>query len=185
MYRFIFCALLFSSVVAAAEKPNLLLITIDTLRADHLGCYGSRTARTPNLDALARESLFFENAVCQAPLTLPSHTSLLTGRYPYHHGVHDNAGAVNQRELTLAEVLKQQGYHTYGFIGGFPLDHRFALDQGFDVYNDLFPREKTRSLDFRSERPAGSVVKAVLETKITEPFFVWVHFYDPHAPYLN
>ncbi len=184
MFRFVLCLLLLPGILAA-EKPNLLLITIDTLRADHLGCYGNRNIRTPNLDALAPESLFFENAVCQAPLTLPSHTSLMTGRYPHKHGVRDNAGAVSQQELTLAEILRKSGYHTYAFVGGFPLDHRFGLNQGFDIYDDLFPRQKNRSLDFRSERSADVVVSSVLKTQITAPFFVWVHFYDPHAPYLH
>src|SRR5262245_25126088 len=117
MIRFAFCLLLFPAILAA-EKSNLLLITLDTVRADYLGCYGNRDISTPNLDALAAQSMFFENAVCQVPLTLPSHTSLMTGHYPLHHGVHDNAGALNQNELTLAEILKQNGYHTYAFIGG-------------------------------------------------------------------
>jgi tetratricopeptide (TPR) repeat protein len=185
MHRFAFCLLLFFPAFLAAEKQNLLLITIDTLRADHLGSYGNRSVRTPNLDALANKSLFFENAVCQAPLTLPSHTSLMTGRYPYTHGVRDNAGTVNQREITLAEILKKNGYNTYAFVGGFPLDHRFGLNQGFDLYDDLFPRQKNQSLDFRSERSADAVVASVLKANIAEPFFVWVHLYDPHTPYLH
>jgi tetratricopeptide (TPR) repeat protein len=92
---------------------------------------------------------------------------------------------VNSTEVTLAEILKAHGYHTHAFVGGFPLDHRFGLNQGFDVYNDLFPREKNRSLDFRSERSADAVVDAVTSTKLAEPFFLWVHFYDPHTPYFH
>ena len=184
MYRFAFL-ILFLPVFVSAEKPDLLLITIDTLRADHLGSYGNQTVRTPNLDSLAKKSLFFQNAIAPAPLTLPSHTSLMTGRYPIRHGIHDNAGVVDPAEATLAEILRAHGYHTYAFVGGFPLDHRFGLNQGFDVYDDVFPRQKNRSLDFRSERPANDVVTAVLQTAIQRPFFVWVHFYDPHAPYLN
>ncbi|HSE43334.1 MAG TPA: sulfatase-like hydrolase/transferase [Acidobacteriota bacterium] len=185
VYRFFFCFLLFLPGILTAEKSNLLLITIDTLRADHLGSYGNRNVSTPNLDAIASKSLLFENAICQAPLTLPSHTSLMTGRYPIHHGVHDNAGTLSKQELTLAEILKKNGYNTYAFVGGFPLDHRFGLNQGFDQYDDSFPRQKNRSLDFRSERNAEAVVSSVLKSKIVEPFFLWVHFYDPHAPYLN
>lgn len=177
--------LLLPAVLFAAPKQSVLLITLDTTRADHLGCYGYKAAKTPNLDALARKSLFFQTAVCQAPLTLVSHTSLMTGLYPYHHGTRDNAGIVDTKLTTLAEVLRRNGYHTYAFVGGFPLDHRFGLNQGFDLYNDAFPREKNRSLDFRSERNAEDVMKAVLSTKIRSPFFVWVHFYDPHAPYLH
>ena len=184
MYRFILFLLL-TPTLASAAKPNLLLITIDTLRADRLGAYGRKDAHTPNLDALAQKSLLFEQAVCEAPLTLPSHTSLLTGRYPYHHGVRDNAGALSERETTLAEILKQNGYHTYAAIGGFPLDHRFGLNQGFDVYNDELPHERHHPLDFGSERPADAVVNAVAQIKLSPPFFLWVHFYDPHAPYHN
>ncbi len=157
-----------------AAKQNLLLITIDTLRADHLGCYGNREVRTPNLDAIASESLFFENAVCPAPLTLPSHTSLMTGRNPYQHGVRDNTGAVNQKELTLAEILHQNGYHTYAFVSGFPLEHRFGLNQGFEIYDDAFPRDKNRALDFHSERSADATVKAVVSTTLSEPYFLWI-----------
>ncbi len=182
MHRFLYLFLVLPAVVYAGSS-NVLLITIDTLRADHLGCYGNKTVRTPNLDLLAKESLFFENAICPAPLTLPSHTSLMTGRYPFHHGVVDNAGSVNARELTLAEILHARGYHTYAFVGGFPLDHRFGLNQGFDIYDDSFPRQSNQSLDFRSERGADQVLKAVQSVKIQEPYFVWVHFYDPHAPY--
>ncbi len=184
MYRFLFCLLLVPALVDAA-KQNLLLITIDTLRADHLGSYGNQTVHTPNLDAIASKSLFFEKAVCSAPLTLPSHTSLMTGLNPYHHGVRDNAGFVSPKTITLAEILRQNGYHTYAFVSGFPLEHRFGLNQGFDVYNDIFPREKNRSLDFLSQRTADATVKSVLSTKLLEPYFLWVHLYDPHAPYEN
>jgi choline-sulfatase len=184
VFRLALLLLLLPSVLSASH-PNVLLITIDTLRADHLGCYGDRTIRTPNLDALAADSLFFENAICEAPLTLPSHTSLLTGRYPFHHGVHDNAGTLNTSVTTLAEILRAHGYHTYAFVGGFPLDHRFGLNQGFNVYDDSFPREKNRPLDFRSERSADRVVAVLHSAKIKPPFFIWVHFYDPHAPYLH
>lgn len=184
MYCFVLILLLLPSFVSAAT-PNLLLITIDTLRADRLGAYGRRDARTPNLDALAAKSVLFEQAICAAPLTLPSHASLLTGRYPYHHGVHDNSGCVPEKETTLAEILKGHGYHTYAAIGGFPLDHRFGLNQGFDVYNDEFPHRPNRPLDFGSERTADAVVTAASQFKLTAPYFLWVHFYDPHAPYRN
>lgn len=184
MYRLILFLLLIPTISSAA-KPNLLLITIDTLRADRLGCYGRKDARTPNLDALAQKSLLFEIAVSQAPLTLPSHTSLLTGKYPYQHGVRDNAGRLSESEVTLSEILKENGYHTYAAIGGFPLDHRFGLNQGFDIYNDELPHQRHRPLDFGSERPADAVVAAVENLKIAAPYFLWVHFYDPHAPYLH
>ena len=182
-----FCVILLLLLPAGvfAANQNLVLITIDTLRADHLGCYGNKKVRTPHLDAIAGESLFFENAVSPAPLTLPSHTTLLTGRDPYHHGVRDNAGAVNPKEVTLAEILQQKGFHTYAFVSGFPLEHRFGINQGFELYDDAFPRKEDGSLDFHSERTADATVKALLGTKLVEPFFLWVHFYDPHAPYQN
>jgi hypothetical protein len=183
-FRTFLIVLIFPALLSAAE-PNLLLITIDTLRADHLGCYGNSAVKTPVLDSIAQKSLFFENAICAAPLTLPSHTSLMTGRHPIHHGTRDNAGRVHNQEQTLAEILKAKGYHTYGFASGFPLEHRFGLNQGFDVYNDEFQRTEGRALDFGSERNAEAVVDAFLKVPKKPPFFAWIHFYDPHAPYLN
>jgi tetratricopeptide (TPR) repeat protein len=183
-FRILLIALIFPALLSAAQ-PNLLLITIDTIRADHLGCYGNSTIKTPVLDSIANKSLFFENAICAAPLTLPSHTSLMTGRYPIHHGTRDNAGRVRDQEQTLAETLKAHGYNTYAFVSGFPLDHRFGLNQGFDVYNDEFQRDEGRPLDFGSERNAEAVVNAFLKVPKKPPFFAWIHFYDPHAPYLN
>jgi tetratricopeptide (TPR) repeat protein len=182
--RFIPFLLLFPFGLQAAE-PDLLLITIDTLRADHLGSYGNKSIPTPNLDRIANQALFFENAFCTAPLTLPSHASILTVRYPDHHGTHYNAGKVRSEETTLAEILKKRGYHTYAFVGGFPLEHRFGLDQGFDVYDDAFPRDPGRALDFGTERNGEAVVEAFLKIPRKSPYFAWIHFYDPHAPYLN
>ncbi len=184
VFRTFLFLLIFPAFLSAAQ-PNLLLITIDTVRADHLGCYGNTTIKTPVLDSIAQKSLFFENAICAAPLTLPSHTSLMTGRYPVHHGTRDNAGHVRDQEQTLAEILKAKGYHTYAFVSGFPLEHRFGLNQGFDVYNDEFQRVEGRPLDFGSERNAESAVDAFLKVSKKPPFFAWIHFYDPHAPYLN
>jgi choline-sulfatase len=184
VFRTFLLVLIFPAFLSAAQ-PNLLLITIDTLRADHLGCYGNPTIKTPVLDSLAQKSLFFENAICAAPLTLPSHTSLMTGRYPVHHGTRDNAGHVRDQEQTLAEIFKANRYHTYAFVSGFPLEHRFGLNQGFDVYNDEFHRVEGRPLDFGSERNAKSVVDAFMKVSTNPPFFAWIHFYDPHAPYLN
>ncbi|HEY7162871.1 MAG TPA: sulfatase, partial [Acidobacteriota bacterium] len=183
-FRTFLFVLVFPTLLSAAQ-PNLLLITIDTLRADHLGCYGNATIKTPTLDSIAQKSLFFENAICAAPLTLPSHTSLMTGRYPIHHGTRDNAGRVRDQEQTLAEILKAKGYHTYAFVSGFPLEHRFGLNQGFDIYNDAFQRTEGRPLDFGSERNAEAVVNAFLKVAKERPYFAWIHFYDPHAPYLN
>jgi tetratricopeptide (TPR) repeat protein len=181
----IFLILLFIPITVSAVQQNVLLITIDTFRADHLGFSGKTAIKTPNLDQLAKQSLFFENAISPAPLTLPSHTSIMTGRNPSSHGTRDNAGRVREQELTLAEILKSNGYHTYAVVGGFPLEHRFGLNQGFDIYDDQFPRQSGRPLDFGSERNARSVADSFLRIQKKEPYFIWLHFYDPHAPYLN
>ncbi|MCI0614603.1 sulfatase-like hydrolase/transferase, partial [bacterium] len=117
------------------QNYNLLLVTIDTLRADHLPAYGYTKIHTPNLDRLANESFVFEDAVAQVPMTLPSHTSILTGLLPPAHGVHDNAGFILHSKVnTLAEILKSKNYKTAAFISAFVLDSQFGLDQGFDLY---------------------------------------------------
>lgn len=172
-----------------AER-NVLLITIDTLRADHLGCYGARTVATPNLDRLAEESVRFEWVVSPAPLTLPTHASLLTSVYPTYHGVRDNSGFVlGQEQLTLAEVLRERGYRTGAFVGAFVLDARFGLDQGFDVYRSDFPLSGRETIaPGLIQKRAEEVAAAALEWldrpgRFERPFFCWIHFYDPHAPY--
>jgi len=131
--------LFLSCLLQAQTKPNVLLITIDTLRADRLGSYGYSRARTPVLDALAREGVRFEKAFSPAPLTLPAHASILTGVYPSTHGIRDNSGfLLSPDQTTLAEVLKKSGYATSAFVGAFVLDSKFGLDQGFDTYFDNF-----------------------------------------------
>lgn len=167
------------------SKPSsVVLVTIDTLRADRLGAYGG-SASTPNLDAVARNGALFRNAFAQSPLTLPSHSSILTGTLPTHHGVRDNGRFRLSEEMeTLAEILKAQGYSTAAFVGAFPVDSRFGLGQGFDQYDDDFPRSTSR-VAF-AERRAGDVVVAArrwLEKKNPGPYFLWVHLFDPHAPY--
>jgi len=170
---------------ATTRDQNVLVITIDTLRADALGSYGGR-ARTPNLDRLARAGVRFSFAHAHAVVTLPSHTSILTGRYPYEHGVRDNAGfRLAGGVPTLAEMARAQGMATGAFVGAFPLDRQFGLARGFDVYEDLGGRE-TGAADFVfSERRAGDVV-ARARAWISEqqkPWLAWVHVFDPHAPY--
>src|SRR6188768_1292379 len=126
---------------AANQRPNLLLITIDTLRADHVGCYGYPSATTPTLDALARRGVRFATAVAHVPLTGPSHASILTGRGPLGHGFRNNSGfALPPSVRTAAEDFRQAGYRTAAFVSGFPLDRRFGLDRGFDTYDDHLPR---------------------------------------------
>ncbi len=126
------------SVPEGVPSYNVLLITLDTTRADHLGCYGNSAARTPNLDGLAREGIVFARAYCPAPLTLPSHVSIMTGLYPAAHGVRNNGHEVPAGIRTLAEILKGRGYATGAFVSAFSVDSRFGIDRGFDVYDDTF-----------------------------------------------
>src|SRR6202140_902445 len=131
----------------AESKPNLnvVIITIDTLRADHLGCYGDKQIRTPNIDALASESARFERAYTPVPVTLPAHTAIFTGTYPTLSGMHDFSGnKLNATQPTLASVLKQQGYVTGAVIGSAVLDSRFGLNRGFDFYYDQFDFHRLR-----------------------------------------
>jgi arylsulfatase A-like enzyme/tetratricopeptide (TPR) repeat protein len=166
---------------------NVVLITIDTLRADHLPSYGYTKIRTPNIDRFAAESLVFEDAVAHAPMTLPSHVSILTGLLPPYHGVRDNAGFIlESKRETLAETLKKQGYKTAAFISSFVLDSQFGLDQGFDLYSDNFALAEARidNTDvFRRAEETQQEVNSWLEQNHDKPFFLWVHYYDPHDPY--
>ena len=126
------------AAIGRAQSPfNVLLVTIDTLRADHVGVYGYSAAHTPTLDALAHDGVRFEHGYATAPITLVSHASILTGRYPYEHGIRDNTGyRLRPDEPTAATLLKPRGFATGAFVGGFPLDRLFGLTPGFDVYDD-------------------------------------------------
>lgn len=165
---------------------NVILISVDTLRPDRLGCYGYARGTSPNIDRLAREGITFEDAISSAPLTLPSHASILTGLYPISHGIRDN-GTFSLRPdfVTLAEVFKGAGYRTAAFIGAFVMDSRYGLDQGFDVYDDDLTGGRQLSAFGYSERTADAVTgtaSAWLEGA-EEPFFAFLHYYDPHTPY--
>jgi choline-sulfatase len=173
------------ALLAATSGPgNLLLVTIDTPRADHVGAYGDAKAQTAAFDRLAREGVLVEEAVAQVPQTRPSHASILTGRYPYEHGVRDNAaGPIAPGMPTLATVLKAAGYDTAGFIGAYPVSRSSGLDRGFDVYDDPFEK----AVDGRTERRAQEVVDRALgwlSHAHGRPFLAWVHLFDPHAPYI-
>ncbi len=168
---------------ASSRPRNLLLVTIDTLRPDRLRCYGYAQADTPHLDALARRGTVFENALAQAPLTAPSHASMMTGLYPTAHKVRDTGGFVLAGSQTLADILQRQGFDTAAFVGASVLKKRFGFGQGFAIYDDEMP-EPGKGLE--AQRRAGEVVdRAVrwVEGQSDKPYFLWVHVYDPHLPY--
>jgi arylsulfatase A-like enzyme/Flp pilus assembly protein TadD len=162
----------------------VVLITIDTLRADRVGAYGWAAARTPAMDALASRGARFSRAFATAPITLPSHASLLTGLYPPGHGSRHNGMKMSGGSATLATVLQEQGWATGAFVGAFPLDRRFGLDRGFDRYGDRMPRGADGRL--LNERPGRQVVDEAVEWMRgvgDRPCFLWVHLFEPHAPY--
>jgi arylsulfatase A-like enzyme/Flp pilus assembly protein TadD len=164
---------------------NILLITVDTLRADAIGAYGGRAA-TPHLDALAARGARFDFAHAHAVVTLPSHTSILTGRLPYEHGMRDNSGfRVPDGTETLATRLRPRGFATAAFVAGFPLTKRFGLTPGFDVYDDQLPEMGAATAHSMPDRPADVVVSRTLEWigRQSGKFFAWVHLFDPHSPY--
>jgi Flp pilus assembly protein TadD len=164
--------------------PSVLLVTVDTLRADRVGAFGDALARTPHMDALARAGVSFTRAFTPVPLTLPAHVSLMTGLLPPQHGVRGNGMALGAGPATLAETLKARGLETAAFVGGFPLERRFGLARGFDAYDDAFGRPAGIHFDF-AERRADAVVAAAIGwfAGRAGPVFVWVHVFDPHAPY--
>ncbi len=165
---------------------NLLLITLDTTRADRIGAYGDRKARTPVLDRLAREGVRFARAYTSAPLTLPAHATLMTGREPPEHLVRNNGTyALRAEENTLAEALRTGGFSTQAFIAAYVLEKKFGLAQGFDGYDDELPG-LNGATTYRSEIPSSEVYAKFarwLEKRPAAPFFCWVHLYDPHFPY--
>jgi len=167
---------------------NLVVVTLDTLRADRLGCYGFDGVATPNIDAVAGHGVVFEQATSTAPMTLPSHASIFTGLLPPHHGVRDNGGFyVGAKTVTLARRLKQAGFATGAFVGAWVLESRWGLDQGFDVYSDRFDLSKYKVVNLGTVQKKGDEVMdlalAWLETVKDRRFFAWVHLYDPHTPY--
>ena len=191
--RSVFTTLCFSLLVlhGAAKgdsNPNVVLITIDTLRADHLGCYGDASVRTPNIDGLAREGARFTQAYTPVPITLPAHASLMTGEFPLATGMHDFSGnRLSPRIVTLASVLRDHGYTTAAFIGSAVLDSRFGLNQGFETYFDHFDFGHSEEVHLEAvERRGDRVVDEALKWLRLDPkppLFLWVHLYDPHAPY--
>jgi choline-sulfatase len=170
----------------AAGRASVLLLTLDTTRADHLGCYGALRASTPRLDALAKSGVRFEQALSPVPLTLPAHASLLSGRVPRRHGVRDNAGfRLDKSVPLLSERLAAAGYATAAFVSAAVLDREGGLDHGFRIYDDTVRIGDRRAFDYQ-ERAASQTVDAVLARlpQLSPPFFLWVHLYDPHLPYV-
>lgn len=165
---------------------NVLLITLDTTRADRIGCYGYTGAHTPVLDGLGARGVIFQRAQSQVPLTLPSHASILTGRYPKEHGLRVNGrNALGPTPPTLPEAFKAHGYRTAAFVSAGVIDSRYGLNRGFDVYgDDLASPGKHRS--DQAQRRGDAVTDealAWLDSAADGPFFAWIHYYDPHQPY--
>jgi arylsulfatase A-like enzyme/cytochrome c-type biogenesis protein CcmH/NrfG len=176
------------SLAEVKSAPNVVVITIDTLRPDHLGCYGDKQIRTPNIDALATEGARFGRAYTPVPVTLPAHTVIFTGTYPLLSGMHDFSGnKLNATQPTLASVLKQHGYATGAVVGSAVLDSRFGLNQGFDFYYDHFDFNRLQESNLEEmERPGNVVADAALDwlsKNRKNKFFLWMHLYDPHYPY--
>lgn len=167
---------------------NYILISVDTLRADRIGCYGFSGIETPNIDLFAQRGVRFERCIAQTPLTLPSHTSLLTGTQPTFHGVRDNGGfLVPQQLVTLAELFKEQDYQTAAFVAAYVLDSKWGLNQGFDFYFDRFDLSKYKTISLGNvQRRGDEVIDETihwLDQNKQNKFFSWIHLYDPHTPY--
>jgi arylsulfatase A-like enzyme/Flp pilus assembly protein TadD len=173
---------------AGIPLPNVILITVDTLRADHLGCYGDSDIETPVIDALARQGVVFGRAVSQVPLTAPSHAALLTGTYPFWNGFQSWSDTGLRPDVpTLAEIFQAHGYTTAAFVSAFVLDSMWGLRRGFDLYDDWFRTQDYQAMqNYDVERRGGETIDHVLNwlrSLPRQPFFLWVHLYDPHLPY--
>jgi arylsulfatase A-like enzyme/Flp pilus assembly protein TadD len=177
-----------ATTAKAAAKTDVLLITIDTLRADHIGAYGYKQAETPTIDGLARTGVLFEHAYSQVPLTLASHTSLLTGTYPFHNGVQDFTGnPLSPNIRSVAQALEAQGYDTAAIVSSYVLDRSWGLNRGFKLYYDVFKGSSFLENDpgLVERKAGGSVDEALkwLRRTRSKPFFLWLHLYDPHSGY--
>jgi len=183
-YYILLFIFIFSQFLNSKEKNNILLITLDTVRADHLSYTGYNKITTPNIDQLAKKSIVFQNAYSPVPITLPAHISILTGLHPQSHGVHDNS-IFNLRNSveTMAEFLKNYQYQTAAFVSSIILNHQYGLNQGFDLYDDNIKYDAYNNPI--GERKAEETTEAACKwiKKSTAPFFMWVHYFDPHFPY--
>jgi choline-sulfatase len=179
-----------SQPVRTPKNINVLLMTIDTLRADYVACYGRKPVATPNIDALASRGVRFAQAIAQVPLTAPSHASILTGTYPHVHNVRDMGGFILEKSVpTLATVLGGAGWNTAAFIGAAVLSHHYGMDRGFGVYSDSMKDEASLKklpgivAELRGEVVAHRAIEWLQKADRSKPFFIWTHFYDPHFPY--
>lgn len=171
---------------AGSLLQNVLLVTLDTTRADHIGCYEHAGAQTPTIDNLARRGVLFEHAVSPVPMTLPAHTSIMTGLYPREHGVRVNGqNTVPDTVVTLAELFQKRGARTGAFVAAFVLHSSFGLNQGFDTFDDDIERVGDDQFDLAAERPADVITDRALKwlSSSSDPFFCWIHYYDAHDPY--
>jgi arylsulfatase A-like enzyme/Flp pilus assembly protein TadD len=174
-----------------ASRPNVVLVTMDTLRADHVGCYGYREVKTPTLDALAQDGVLFEHADSQVPLTWPSHTAILTGTYPFQNGVQDFTGQpLDPRFRSLAQAFHEKGYATGAVVSAFVLDRSWGLARGFDFYDDAFSPVAFQTkdpglVDRKADQSVSHTIRWLTQERAYShhPFFFWLHLYDPHSPY--
>ncbi|OGF67213.1 MAG: hypothetical protein A2Y62_03145 [Candidatus Fischerbacteria bacterium RBG_13_37_8] len=183
---FSICTIILFTVplLAETQPPNIILITLDTVRADHIGFYGYKTIETPNIDALAAKSVTFLNAYTPSPMTLPSHASILTGLYPQTHNVHDNDIFQLRKSIeTIAEFLKKKNYNTAAFVSSTILNAHYGLNQGFDTYDDL--NKYWSGGNIAVERHAETTTSSACDwiQKSQSPFLLWIHYFDPHFPY--
>ena len=180
------CFLALAVCARSSAQPPVILISVDTLRADYLSCYGSKGRPTSNIDALTKGGTLFAQADAQAPLTLPSHVSMLTSTYPFVNGIRDNGQKLSGKEITLAQVLRARGYRTGAFVGGFVLDRQFGLDKGFDIYDSPFRPPVDREADSADLKRLGEdVVDSAfrwIEKQAGAPFFLFLHLFDLHTP---
>ncbi len=185
-FRLVFLAALFLQLTWAKSSTPVILISVDTLRADHLSCYEAGRRPTPHIDSLAKRGTLFTQVSSACPLTLPSHVALFTSTYPFMNGVEDNGVRLKSRAVTLATLLKSAGYRTGAFVASFVLDRRFGLNRGFDLYDGPIDVHNATTPRVERKRPGAQVTGAALrwlERNADTPFFLFLHLYDLHLPY--
>jgi len=176
-----------SRQTASTDVRHVIIVSLDTTRADHMGFLGNPMVKTPALDALAAESIVLTDFMTVVPTTLAAHTSLFTGKYPHNHGTPRNGFMVNEENTLLAEILQEAGFHTAGFVGSFALESRFDIAQGFDHYDESFSVLVGDDGADQNQRPANEVTDAVISyvdsVGVPERLFLFAHYFDPHLPY--